>query len=41
MIGGNIPRQDHDALRALGFAGVFPTGAKLAEIVDYIRENAA
>ena len=41
LIGGNLPAQDHDALRALGFAGVFPTGAKLAEIVDYIRENAA
>jgi len=41
MIGGNIPRQDHDELRALGFKGVFPTGAKLHDIVNYIRENAA
>jgi len=41
MIGGNIPRQDHDELRALGFRGVFPTGAKLDDIVNYIRENAA
>jgi len=41
MIGGNIPRQDHDELRALGFEGVFPTGAKLDDIVNFIRENAA
>jgi methylmalonyl-CoA mutase, C-terminal domain len=41
MIGGNIPRQDHDGLRALGFRGIFPTGTKLADIVNYIRENAA
>lgn len=39
MIGGNLPAQDHDALRALGFAGIFPTGSKLGAIVDYIREN--
>ena len=39
VIGGNLPAQDHDALRALGFAGIFPTGSKLGAIVDYIREN--
>ena len=26
MIGGNLPAQDHDALRELGFKGIFPTG---------------
>ncbi|MGB8437110.1 MAG: cobalamin B12-binding domain-containing protein [Burkholderiales bacterium] len=41
MIGGNIPRQDHDELRALGFKGVFSTGARLDDIVNYIREQAA
>lgn len=40
VIGGNLPRQDHSALRALGFKGVFPTGSKLDEIVKFIRENA-
>jgi methylmalonyl-CoA mutase C-terminal domain/subunit len=40
IIGGNLPAQDHDALRALGFRGIFPTGAKLDAICDYIRENA-
>jgi len=37
MIGGNLPAQDHEALRGLGFQGVFPTGAKLDDIVGFIR----
>ena len=41
LIGGNLPAQDHDALRELGFKGIFPTGAKLDAIVDYIREQVA
>lgn len=41
MIGGNIPAQDHAALRELGVKGIFPTGSKFAEIVDFIRENAS
>ena len=39
IIGGNLPRQDHDALRSLGFKGIFPTGSKLDAIVTFIREN--
>ena len=39
IIGGNLPRQDHDALRELGFRGVFPTGARLDDITRYIEEN--
>ena len=39
MIGGNLPAQDHEALRELGFAGIFPTGSKLDAITAYIREN--
>ena len=39
LIGGNLPAQDHDALRALGFKGIFPTGSKLDAITDYIREQ--
>lgn len=39
LIGGNLPAQDHDALRELGFKGIFPTGSHLDAIVDYIREN--
>jgi methylmalonyl-CoA mutase C-terminal domain/subunit len=40
IIGGNLPAQDHDELRALGFEGVFPTGSRLDAICDFIRENA-
>jgi methylmalonyl-CoA mutase C-terminal domain/subunit len=39
IIGGNLPRQDHDALRELGFRGVFPTGSRLDDITRYIEEN--
>ena len=39
VIGGNLPAQDHDELRSLGFTGIFPTGSKLDAICDYIREN--
>jgi len=41
IIGGNLPPQDHDALRALGFKGIFRTGSKLDEICDYIKANAS
>ena len=39
VIGGNLPKRDHDALRALGFKGIFPTGSKLDDIANYIRAN--
>ena len=39
IIGGNLPRQDHDALRELGFKGVFPTGSRLDEITGFIERN--
>ncbi len=39
IVGGNIPENDRMVLRQLGFRGVFPTGTKVGEIVDYIREN--
>lgn len=39
VIGGNLPAQDHEALRGLGFQGVFPTGSKLDAIVGFIREH--
>lgn len=39
VIGGNLPAQDHEALRQLGFTGIFPTGSKFDAIVDYIRNN--
>jgi methylmalonyl-CoA mutase C-terminal domain/subunit len=39
VIGGNLPRQDHEALRALGFKGIFPTGARLDDITAFIQRN--
>lgn len=39
IIGGNLPRQDHEALRALGFKGIFPTGARLDDITGFIERN--
>ena len=40
VIGGNLPRQDHGRLRELGFAGIFPSSSKLADIVHYIEAHA-
>jgi methylmalonyl-CoA mutase C-terminal domain/subunit len=39
LIGGNIPQRDKKTLLDYGVAGVFPTGARLEEIVKFIREN--
>jgi methylmalonyl-CoA mutase C-terminal domain/subunit len=39
IIGGNLPAQDHDALHALGFKGVFPSNSRLDDIVNFIRVN--
>jgi methylmalonyl-CoA mutase C-terminal domain/subunit len=37
MAGGVIPRRDREAVRRLGFTGVFPTGASFDEIADFLR----
>lgn len=39
IIGGNLPAQDHAALREIGLHGLFPTGSKFADIANFIREN--
>ncbi len=39
VVGGNIPREDREALEQLGVRGVFPTGTKLDDIAAFIREN--
>lgn len=39
IVGGNIPRADHDALRALGVDGIFPTGTAFESIVSFIEER--
>ena len=39
LTGGNLPRQDHEALHALGFKGVFQTGSRLDDITSFIERN--
>jgi methylmalonyl-CoA mutase C-terminal domain/subunit len=39
IIGGSIPRQDHDALQVLGVDGIFPTGTPFEEIVEFIEQR--
>ena len=38
IVGGNVPRQDHAALKELGAAAVFNTGTPFEEIVAFVRE---
>ena len=40
LIGGNVPDQDHEALRDIGLDAVFNTGTKLDTIVQFIKEKA-
>ena len=39
LIGGNIPQRDIKKLMDYGVAGVFSTGSKLEEIVQFIEER--
>lgn len=39
IVGGNIPEQDHAALKDMGVAAVFAVGTPMQRIVDFIREN--
>ena len=39
IVGGNVPRRDHEALRALGVGAVFPTGSALDAVVEHIRSE--
>ncbi len=38
IVGGNIPKRDINGLRALGVRGVFPTGSKFEDIIDFIKK---
>ena len=40
LVGGVIPKQDREAVRDLGYSGVFPTGSAFDDIAEFIRENA-
>lgn len=39
LVGGNIPQKDAKILKDYGVTEVFPVGAKLDEIVDFIKER--
>ncbi|HOO56229.1 MAG TPA: cobalamin B12-binding domain-containing protein [bacterium] len=39
LVGGTIPEQDIGTLLNLGVSKVFPTGATMAEIVEFIDNN--
>lgn len=39
LVGGNIPQGDIQTLESYGVHGVFPTGARFDEIVDFIRRR--
>ncbi len=37
IVGGTIPVGDHEALTAMGVAGIFPTGTPFEAIVSYLE----
>ena len=39
IVGGNIPRKDHEALKDMGVDAIFPTSSRLDDMVDFIREQ--
>jgi len=39
IVGGNIPKRDIDGLQSLGVKGLFPTGSKFEDIIDFIKIN--
>jgi methylmalonyl-CoA mutase C-terminal domain/subunit len=39
MAGGVIPVEDREKIRAMGYTGVFPTGASFDEIAGLIKER--
>lgn len=39
LVGGNIPQKDIKTLKDLGISCVFPVGARLDEIVKFIKER--
>lgn len=39
LVGGNIPDKDIPKLKEYGISGVFPIGARLEDIVTFIKER--
>jgi methylmalonyl-CoA mutase C-terminal domain/subunit len=40
IVGGIVPDDDEEELKALGVAEVFGPGASMAEMIEYVREHA-
>ena len=41
LVGGVVPKEDHDRLIELGVGAVFPVGTPVDTVAAYIRENVA
>lgn len=39
LVGGSVPKKDHQALLDMGVAKIFPTSSRFEEIVDYINNS--
>ena len=39
LVGGNVPRRDHAALKVLGVRAVFPTATEFETIVEFIQQE--
>ena len=39
LVGGNIPQRDIKALKSYGITEVFPVGARLDDIVEFIKKK--
>lgn len=39
VVGGNIPKRDFDSLKELGVSGIFQTGSKFEDIVEFIEKE--
>ncbi len=41
IIGGSIPKQDHDELADIGLDAVFQSGSRIDDIVDFVKGRVA
>ncbi|MCF8473924.1 MAG: cobalamin B12-binding domain-containing protein [Emcibacter sp.] len=39
IIGGNVPKKDHEILKNIGIDAIFPTGSHFDDIVNYIKNR--
>ena len=39
IVGGNIPKRDIGSLQTLGVGGIFPTGSKFSDIINFLKIN--